>query len=411
MSPAHSSSIDPEDDLGQTLSRQADRFAERGGTSLELEQVLSRAGEIRRGRRMRASMVMAALVLAIALPVGISVAGTSDPTKPEPNPAITSKPPVKADNSPIALGTITTGAAPKDGYYAHGRLTYRGKSVPLPGAVPANVVRMSDGFLVAQDSGGGDLVASFIGDDGTPSPKTWPTTGSLVVSTSGAMGALVQPDGTVIYIEAGASRYGPMGKIPGAGPFDVDAVLGEGCSGRGEGDGCLVYLHSSGETRGVWTINAHGVVKAAASGMVEVNDVSSTGLFAGQTSVTDNGGCSEVRDGAEGKALWPVECQYLFDAFSPDGRYLLAHSPGDGAGPTDLVILDARTGSSVLRLQAAPDNFLSELTWEDSTHVLASVYDHGSFAVERFGLNGARYYATEVVHDTDDSQVSPLKLG
>ena len=78
-------------DLTTTLNRRADDFARLGGNDLDLSQVVSRAGEIRRGRRMRASMMMAAVVVAVAVPVGITVIG-SDSNHPHQLP-ITSNPP------------------------------------------------------------------------------------------------------------------------------------------------------------------------------------------------------------------------------------------------------------------------------------------------------------------------------
>src|SRR5690606_21313117 len=87
----------PENELTATLRRQADRYAAAGGTDLGLDQVLSRAGEIRRGRRMRATMVMAAVVVALAVPVGITTLG-NDPTKPK-----TPTPAAAPDGSSISL--------------------------------------------------------------------------------------------------------------------------------------------------------------------------------------------------------------------------------------------------------------------------------------------------------------------
>ena len=74
-----------DNELTSTLAREAERFTTRHGGDVSIEQVMARAGEIRRGRRMRATMVMAAVVLAAAVPVGITVLNPgSDSNKPTP---------------------------------------------------------------------------------------------------------------------------------------------------------------------------------------------------------------------------------------------------------------------------------------------------------------------------------------
>ena len=88
----------PHRDLGTRLDLRADDFDRLGGTELDLQQVLARAGEIKRGRRLRATMVMAACVLAIAVPTLIASVGRGgDKVQPAP--------PHQADSSPITASS------------------------------------------------------------------------------------------------------------------------------------------------------------------------------------------------------------------------------------------------------------------------------------------------------------------
>src|SRR5690242_4049212 len=81
-------SIDPADnELTSTLTREAERFSATHPAGLSMETVMERAGEIRRGRRMRATMVMAAVVLAIAVPVGATVLNNGSNRETPPGPA------------------------------------------------------------------------------------------------------------------------------------------------------------------------------------------------------------------------------------------------------------------------------------------------------------------------------------
>src|SRR4051812_42343256 len=151
-------------DLNEHLTREADQFVRRGGTELDLAQVLDRAGEIRRGRRLRATLVMAACVLAIAVPT-IVVASNHDSTD-RPTPARR----VEKNVSPLELSGLEQGRAPHTGYVVDnawhatdGTTTDLGGS----GSVRA-VVRLGSGLLVETDTVEGPLRVAVV-----PTPPTF----------------------------------------------------------------------------------------------------------------------------------------------------------------------------------------------------------------------------------------------
>jgi hypothetical protein len=395
------------DQLTHTLQRQADRFAASGGASLDLEQVVSRAGEIRRGRRMRASMVMAAVVLAVAVPIGVTALG-ADSTKPkEPTPA------TKPDNSDIGLGDLKTGKEPKSGYLDGKTLiTPDGTKIQLGDiGEPSEIARLSGGFLVSTfDPDNGKMTARFLGDDGVSSPQTWPVEGGFAVSKEGNVGAFVQPNGTVIAVQDAGSRPTELGKLPAGGTYSAAAVDGENCSGRSEETGCTVYADDNSSTPGVWAITPHTAAEPAFPKFRKLNDISVDGSAAGLVSASDDGSCSEVRD-VEDVQLFET-CDYSLTSFSPDGKYVLA-GPAylDGPGDGQLAVLDANTGHVVLELGTAENGLVQQLIWEDDTHLLTTVYEAGQWAVERIEINGYREYATKKAADVDDSYSSPFRLG
>lgn len=399
MTPAPQHPDNPAHDLSQTLARQADRFTEAGGSPLELDQVLSRAGEIRRGRRMRATMVMAAVAVAVAVPVGISTLTNDDPTRTPVQPAA-STPPAPG---PIRIDGLKSGSLPAQGYYQAGTLHYGDVEIPVgKGGEVRGLTRINGGFLVERQSSSGDLAVTFLGDDREAGPdKSWPTDGGVAVSPDGNVGAFVQPDGTVVAVQDAGARYFEIAKIPTGSGFVAGAVTGENCSGRSEEAQCVVFVNERDETNKVWAVSPFEGAADAATKLRSVNDFDE-GRTAGIDSVTDTGSCSAV-EGVDGQTLWST-CEEQLKSFSPDGRHLLGvQAYGDGLGDSQLVVLDADTGQKAIDLRVAAGVTLRTIAWEDDDHVLALVADGNRFAVIRFGLDGSRELALPISTGVDET--------
>jgi hypothetical protein len=380
----------PENDLSSTLQRQAEQFARRGGHDLDLAQVVSRAGEISRGRRMRATMVMAAVVLAVAAPVGVTVLG-NDPTDPR-----KVDPAAVPDYSTITLDGLEPGNAPATGYAANGEIHDGAMTVGLgEGGEPRALARIDGGFLVARQTPDGDLSASFIGVNRAFPARSWPTTGSFAVSAEGNVGAFVQPDGWVRVIQdQGDGVYG-FGDLPGDG-FQVVGIDGEDCSDTGD---CTVYVQTKDENPKLWAVSATAEPTEVHPGMIGAVGITDD-LVAGQVSYSGDGSCSEVRT-RDNAPLWKT-CDYRFSSFSPSGGLLLgAQAYGDGLGDGQLSVLDARTQQVVLDLKTDDGTHITSATWEDDDHILATVFGNGRWSVIRFALNGAREYALSPVAGED----------
>ncbi len=410
MTPAQNSAPnDPQNDLAATLQRQADRFAARGGAGLDFEQVVSRAGEIRRGRRMRATMAMAAVVVAVAVPVGITVVGNDPVVKDKTQVA------AKPDPSAIGLGDHERGAAPRAGY-AYGDKLY-GAGDPIPfgsGRETSSVARIDGGFLVAQydPSGNGDQEASFVGDDGRTKGEVWSLASSFATSPDRKVGAFVDTDGRVLTVQDGGDNAYAVGQLPAGVGYQVEAVVGEDCSAGADASDCTVYAQVNQEkdpSQQVYAISPGKDAVPVFDGLLNVAGISTDGLVAGQVSYSGQGSCWAVRD-QDGTQLWKT-CENSLFSFSPDGKYLLA-GPAymDGPGGGGLTILDARTGDNVADLETVPGAFVADPRWEDDTHVMVPVYDAATWAVLRVRIDGNREYATEKAPD-DDTYVSPFKLG
>lgn len=407
MTPAPQSPHDPQHDLSQTLARQADRFVDRGGSTLELDQVLSRAGEIRRGRRMRATMVMAAVVLAIAAPVGINAIG-DNPTNDD-KPLIAAEP----DPSPIRLGNYPTGDAPRNGYSVSGTLYGAKEPIPLgKGGELTYVSKINGGFLVGRyENQNGGLLEVFVSDDGQAGESRRLESG-FAVSPERNVGSFVDNTGTVLAVQDGGENTYEVGTLPPALGYEVEAMIGEDCSGTAQAADCTVYVQvmkDGDPNQQTWALSPGKEAEPVFDDILTLAGVSVDGLVAGQVSYSDEGSCWEVRN-QDGSTLWET-CENSLKGFSPDGKYILADlAYGDGPGGSGLTILDARTGAVVLDLPNTRDTFISGATWDDNTHVVAPVFDTGTWAVQRFSLNGSREYATQKAPDNDNYD-SPFRLG
>jgi hypothetical protein len=400
--------MNTDDDLTRSLEREADQFARRGGTPLDIGQVLDRAGEIRRGRRMRATMVMAACVLAIAIPTAL-VAVNHDGTR-DPSPA----PAPKVDTTPLSLTDLHQGPAPKNGYATseewhppEGRAERWAADARATG-----IARVGDGFVVALSDNRGDQLVEVVASRSGAVPGTKHTvydlSGGLAVSSGGRVAAFVKPDGTPVVVQDGGRTTYEMPKIPRGTGFDAVAVTGEDCKETATSAGCTVWVTSNGRKPEAWVSTSHGFVDRANSRLRSVADVVGGRLVAGITTVTDEGSCSEV-ESADDVALWNT-CDHRFLSFSPDGSCLLASAAyADGLGDSELAVLDSATGKAQLDLRTTDGAVITQMVWEDDHHLLAAVYEQGQWAVLRIGLDGTREYAVAPVagEDVDPPFVLP----
>ena len=383
--------------LSHTLRREAERFAERGGAALELGDVVDRAAEIRRGRRLRATVVMTALVLAIAVPSAIVASGhgardsAPQPTRPAP-----------AEHRPLGLDGLSRGPAPRVPYAAGGVVHLRrGETSPFGAGAPAPVAlaEANRAYLVGVPNRSGRIVAHLFSPSGSL-VRTWPMQGGFATSPQGNVAALVRPGGTVVAAQDAGERYFELGTIRGAGALAVAAVVGENCSGRSEAIGCTVYVNRRDDHPGVWALTPHHGPTPALPRLLALSAISGSGLVAGTTRITDAGTCSEV-EAPDQRRLWAT-CDHRLLAFSPGGAAVLASSAyADGIGDTELAVLDATTGSPLLDLRALAGATITQMTWEDDEHVLAVVTQRGRWGVVRIGLDGSRELALGPVRGGD----------
>jgi hypothetical protein len=400
-----------DNELTSTLARQAERFTATHGGDLSMDQVMARAGEIRRGRRMRASMVMAAVFLAAAVPVGITVLNPdSDSNKPSP-----AAPP---NTDALGLEDLKVGTDPRTGWVANRTLRDEGVSVRLDENVQATyLARLDGGFLVGgYDEQAQEMTATYYADDGSGG-MSWPTASGFAVSGDGRTGAFVQPDGTVIAVEADGG-YVDLGTVPGnAGSgYDALAISGDCFSS------CTAIVASTDQDPTVWSVDKAGSVTELNTGLQAVSDTFGT-AYAGTTRFNEDdlSTCSALVDNGverwttcpDGKASGP-----RLSAFSPDGKHVLGtQSIGDGEGDNELVLFDAASGKQILSLDVAglgteQQGVIRQMMWEDDTHVLALVRQGAEFAVIRVDLKGEREYALAPMKGVDyDTAPFTLPVG
>jgi hypothetical protein len=227
--------------------------------------------------------------------------------------------------------------------------------------------------------------------------------GSLAVSDDQSIGAFVEPDGTVMTVGDDGTPHEFM-RVPHGTGFDTVAVSGD-CGPTPNGkDPCAVWVQSSGRKPASWfvTSSAASTARTEYSTLADVRDHGTHA--AGITRVRDDlTTCSAVETSERDAPGWTT-CGHQMVAFSPDGTYVLAMPDGDGLGPTGLAVYDADDGTPVFDLTVADHGHVRQMVWEDSSHVLATVYQAGHWAVVRVGLDGSREYAVPPVAAQDDVQ-------
>jgi hypothetical protein len=351
-----------------------------------------RAARIRTRRRVGVGLA-ALTALAVAIPTGMTVVTALRDGPVERRPEIARTPtPTQGPTSTVTLdlSALPAGDAPSIGW-VEGTTFHRADNVDV--ALPG---RISD--LVSQGAHGA------VGFDWSIE-EIWFSGGG----TTPGRGPAVSPDGFLLawsYDEEGAAgiavspAYGPGGgdrskvvelsageRVEPVGFLGDSVLVSNVVSADGLALGARVD-DFAGHTTGPWDVEMVSAVSEA------------SGLVAGRLSVSDDGSCWAVLR-AGGGTSWE-QCDFSLDHFSQDGRFLLA-GPAyrDGLGDTTAAVLDARTGSVLLRIQMPRGAFLADTAFEDDGTVLLSAHDAGAWAIVRCDLGGACERASNLVEAAD----------
>ncbi|GAA1476581.1 hypothetical protein GCM10009623_10270 [Nocardioides aestuarii] len=354
------------DELTDRLSRQLhDQVDGWHDTPLTLEGVQGRARTIRRRRRAMTSGVVAAAVLAVAVPAGIGLSSRTDSTPDFTNPSPTEA----VEEQPSAIGLP----------YLEGRTLVlpSGEERQLPGRYDGAVVLGDTVLAVAQDRETGE--ARLVHEDGSEVPLA---TTTLATNSDASAVAYVRADDHVV-VESFDGAVFDLGEQR-ANLSPVSLVGGPDCSAPGS---CAVWVNRG---EGGFEVVQNGGPRVEPPPGVKVQDVATDGRVSVVTRAEpiDGGSCSAVFDGVATDA---DSCTLTYGRFSPDGAHLSAGpADEDGAGASFVAILQA-DGEEVVRFEPGRGGFVFSSTWEDSTHLLVTTYDYEKgWSVVRLGTDGTR---------------------
>lgn len=394
-----------------------------------LSDIQDRARQIRRRRTAASGLAAAAVVLAVAVPVGLDLTrevpgreAAGPATNPTAGPTSTPTPtvfigetlevPLDVEKAPVE-GTASVPVA-----VGNTLVLPSGEQVRLPSGTPERFVTLGDDWLVATRSDGddGSAVATVsmarVSPDGGVEPLGAASYG-LAVSADGTLAAYARPEGPIVTVSADGETV----TLPQAASLPSVAALRGSGSCQDSGTDCLVYVNSNDGDPAV-TVDSQGVVNAA-NGLLSVDGLAEDGRVAGIVETADDGSCSAVvlpGDRVD-SGTSPTTCDHSLGAFSPDGRLVLGPPAYfDGPGYSSLALLDAATLKPIVEFarNAPADAFVADATWLSSDTVLATVFQGGTWHLVRLGLDGS--IARVAVGDDstwtnpDDAYLSPLRI-
>jgi hypothetical protein len=256
----------------------------------------------------------------------------------------------------------------------------------------------------------GDGALGMAGTEAGPQLQQVSGTGEVAARTVQHFGIEVSPDheiagwlgdhGRTHVVEGGGTRHLTMPRV--AHGTKLSAIWGDTtCQEQDpEGGGCTVFVQRHGH---VWIATSHGIVTHVGP-MLKVTDISRRGHVIGLVS----------RRTAAQRACWGVfgtsghrafrTCDYYLDAFSPDGHQVLAERSQSQWWSVRHFAVLAGDGHVVRAWTFDPGRHrsLSQLTWEDSDHLLGVLMTHGQWGLVRIGTDGSVGYAGPTVPVTDE---------
>jgi hypothetical protein len=335
---------------------------------------------------------------------------------PGPTPSTISAPPTKP--SALDLDGLKIGSAPKVAWSRGTSLNGDDAKKVLPAKLDQFVETKQ--LLVVRDVDGN--VFAYAPDGPRSRTPIGNATGELAVNEERNLVAWIAPDGSPTVLQEGEARPATLTKQEGVTEGDAVAVLGRDCFNGPEtveGAGCSVYFRGRGEVPQSFVASNHGFVEAIGDGdsPIYLQDADETGEVGWTTLNEDQTTCStywgrETLD-ADTAKTWKT-CDHMPLTFSPDGKHVLATAPHgyEGLGASSLTILDRSTGKPLftLRNNATSQAAITDMVWEDDTHVLAVVVQKLDWGVVRVGLNGSVELADDLIRPNAELESIPYRL-
>ena len=397
-------------DERELLTRELqDRSRDPDTHPLGLDAVKDRARGIQR-RRRTVGAATAAVVMAVAVPVGINIAGTSQSTAPMPaNPSPSVAESVEPNPSPSVVESVDT-RPPTETPTPTPTPNRRDRPIPADGtAAPRgdapSIAYLSGSTLHLSEGSTRDLGRAY--DSITPYQGGYvgftyrdgiirflDADGGVRDEVSGT-GPVIAPDGVglaytatgrdstdVVLTSTDGSRTPLMASVgPGAVQlvgFTADEQVAYTVTGKDGTTGVFVTDFEGAPVRLKGLLNSKGAHAPA-------------GVVSGMTSYDESepGSCWAVLDVATQQQAWET-CDFTLTRFSPDGRFVLGVDEyQDGIGGSQVAILDAVDGTVLADYTTRDLGFTREPVWELDSTALLSTFQDGSWYLLRLGPDGA----------------------
>ncbi len=353
---------------------------------------ITRAHGIRRRRRVVAG-ALAAVVVAIAVPVGLQIGGAATRGSGEIPPATPgqttpSDPPERTitgrERVDVDFGALSQGEAPLVPYVDGRTVVVGGSSyeVPAGGTVAAATAFDGGAHAYLSRNGSGELIrVTAAGVEALGTAAAGPI-GSPDLRWNAYATGRADKYGNVrtgITLAVFDSADGSTSTLPLAGANNVRFVaLIDG----------TVYFRPERPDGGPQPLSSWAAGQPGPSvvpGSYDATALSPDGqVVADLTKITDTGSCSRVVDTATDTSLWQT-CDYLIHGLTGQGEYSWAGPAyADGYSLGDLAILDGRTGEVIRRLPSFDSHvdFL-DAVFEGADHLLLRAEQDGRTALVR----------------------------
>jgi hypothetical protein len=385
-----------------------DRAGDVSGAPVGLDEVKRTARGLRRRRRITSGLVAAAVV-AIVVPVGLNAAGSTNAHRPvapattspsgTPTRAGTPEPTPTLPNAegvvPLTAVTAAAGDPAKIGYLK-GR-TYvaaDGTRRDLPAAYDT-VAPYRGGWLAVQRKQGTTYVVQI------------DASGNIVSSQQGGDRIVVSDDGLEVSWVADGKAFLDTTNGHSESPQSIDLPTGSDASPVGfvAPGSVLVRVGPPGPDYWVTDFSDHRVLQGNFLAVRATN--MQRGLLGVKTSYNHDDGtsCWKVATN-QGGDREPETCDWTTQAFSPNGAHVAGYpSDADGQGSPTVALLDAGTLNVVARFERVGngETHVADVAWEDDSHLLATLYEDGSWHLVRLGLDGSIQTLDETPGPPEDS--------